>query len=99
MGLGGVTSVFTGKEDNKLLEEAGRLRDKQPVVGRDLPRPGLQVKIDLQDLVKQSEKSEKGILSSYTQQDLLQKFFWFVIRFCLKWNKVLSISISSGIKV
>ena len=75
MGLGGVTSVFTGKEDNKMLEEAGRVRDKQPVVSNHLPGPGVQLKIHLQELVKQNEKTGKGFLSSYSQQDLIQKFF------------------------
>ena len=84
MGLGGVTAAFTaGKEDNKLLEEAGRVRDKQPVVRNTLPGPGVQLKVDLHevgvDLIKQNGKS-KTLLSSYSEQDLIQKFFWIMTR-------------------
>ena len=82
MTFGGVTTVWATagtKEALKLLEGAERVREKQPVVASSLQ--GVHIKIDLQDLTetKQSDQEKghqiKGILSTYSEQDLIQKFF------------------------
>ena len=82
MTFGGVTTVWSTagtKEALKLLEGAERVREKQPVVAPSLQ--GVHIKIDLQDLAetKQSDQEKghqiKGILSTYSEQDLIQKFF------------------------
>ena len=81
MTFGGVTTVWSTagtKEALKLLEGAERVREKQPVVAPSLQ--GVHIKIDLQDLTetKQSDQEKgqiKGILSTYSEQDLIQKFF------------------------
>ena len=83
MTFGGVTTVWAGAKDGlKLLEEAGRVREKQPVVCGHLPGLGLHLKVDLREVgaleTKQADQEKgqvKGILSSYSEQDLIQKFF------------------------
>ena len=83
MTFGGVTTVLAGAKDGlKMLEEAGRVREKQPVVCGHLPGRGVHLKIDLQEVGglenKQTDQEKgqiKGILSSYSEQDLIQKFF------------------------
>ena len=83
MTFGGVSTVLAGSTENlKLLEEAGRVREKQPVVSGLLPGQGVHLKIDLQEVgglepkqTQQEKEKIKGILSSYSEQDLIQKFF------------------------
>ena len=83
MTFGVVTTVFAGAKDGtKLLEEAGRVREKQPVFSGHLPgHPGVSLKIDLQEVLETKQAGQekgaqiKGILSSYSEQDLIQKFF------------------------
>ena len=51
MTFGGVSTVLAGSTENlKLLEEAGRVREKQPVVSGLLPGQGVHLKIDLQEV-------------------------------------------------
>ena len=84
MTFGGVTTVWAGdREALKLLEGVGSFREKQPVlpVVSTWPGQGIHLKIDLQELggeTKQAEQEKekiKGILSTYSEQDLIQKFF------------------------
>merc|ERR1712055_1076083 len=66
------------KNDNKLLEGASMVRqERQGGLTTSLPRPEPEVKIDLQDVIRQfgGKEAREGLFHSHSDQELLQKFF------------------------